>query len=116
MVNPKGQKLFFPNIVFTMIRSSIPRKDNEFTFRVPVHLTKYDITQYLEQLYSIKVKNVSTTNFPRSVVRSTKRIIPSRKNAVVEIEGQFSYPSPPDVNKLNYPVPNFRATRKPMPQ
>lgn len=35
----------------------------EYRFRVPPHLTKIEIRDYLEKLYNLDVKKVDTSNF-----------------------------------------------------
>lgn len=113
-----GPKLFFPNIVFTMIRSGKSRPANQVTFRVPLHLNKLDIKAYLEGLYNVPVAQVETTIFlPRTDSRTGRHKQPTKKNAVVTLgEGHtFEFPDPPPPEKLIYPLDrtqNFQVMRK----
>ena len=57
-------RVYFPNFVFTMIRSGVPRRPNQVVFRVPSMLNKLDIRAYLEGVYpGVKVDEVVTFNF-----------------------------------------------------
>lgn len=109
-----NNRVYFPNIVFTMIRSGKERASNCVVFRVPTILNKFDIKQYLEKLYSVKVLSVATANFSRRTTSLTKRIIPARKNAMVTLDQPFKYPDPPAAEALKYAIPPFKATRKPL--
>lgn len=107
-----NNKVYFPNVVFTMIRSGKERAANCAVFRVPTMLNKYDIKQYLEKLYSVKVLTVSTANFSRRTTTLTKRVLPAKKNAMVTLDQPFKYPDPPSADALKYSIPQFKATRR----
>lgn len=114
-----GPKLFFPNIVFTLIRSGIKRPDNTFTFRVPKHLTKMDIKAYLEGLYNVSVESVETTTFLGKLSRQGSKRLPSKKNAVVRLAAEsvagFKWPDAPKPEDLKYPIdstPNYPTVHK----
>ena len=104
-----GPKLFFPNIVFTLIRSGIKRPSNVLTFRVPLHLTRPDIKAYLEGLYPpLRVESVQTTVFLGRQKAMANQRMPSKKNAVVtfdvtSMEG-FRWPDAPKPEDFRYPV------------
>lgn len=102
---PNGPKYYFPNLVFSIIRSGrIHRSPNTFTFRVPTFLTRYDIAQYLEKLYGVTVESIRTQNFLSKITRQGKRKIPGKKNAIVTIKDDgFRYPPPPPPNELIFP-------------
>lgn len=52
----------FPNWVVTLHRTTGKQtlRPNEYVFKVPPEMTKFDIRQYLEKLYSVKVEAIST--------------------------------------------------------
>ena len=108
-----NNRVYFPNAIFTMIRSGKERSPNCVVFRVPTMLNKFDIKQYLEKLYSVKVLTVATANFSRSITPLSKRIIPSKKNAMVTFDQPFKYPDPPKAEALKHTIAPFRATRRP---
>lgn len=99
-VLPQGPKIWFPNIIFTMVRSGKERAPNEVVFRVPRFLNKLDIKQYLEGLYGVKVANVRTVNFLSKTTRYGVRYIPNKKNAIVTITEPFKFPPPPDPSTI----------------
>ncbi len=115
-----GPKLFFPNVVFTLIRSGIKRAPNIFTFRVPLHLTKPDIKAYLEGLYNVKVDAVETTTFIGRLKRQGTVRMPNKKTAVVQFDAAslngFKWPNSPSQDQLIYPLddrrPNYPVMRK----
>lgn len=118
---PQGPKIFFPNIVFRLIRSPPGYAPNEAVFRVPPRLNKLDIRTYLERLYGVTVTNVRTANYNEKVkwsellrrasngkpiVRPEKRgmgLRPIRvaayKRAIVTMTEDFMWPAPPDADK-----------------
>lgn len=106
MVVPAGPKVWFPNFVFTLVRSGKERAKNEVVFRVPRLLNKLDIQQYLEGLYGVQVLGIRTVNFLSKSVRQGRRHIPSRKNAIVTLSEPFVYPPPTDLTLLKYPLAN----------
>lgn len=98
-----------------MVRSGIKRKASEVVFRVPKQLTRIDIASYLDGLYGVKVSAVRTFNFLSRVTRNGRRVIPSRKNAIVTLakdQVPFQYPSVPDAQRLRYPLPNPNQHRR----
>lgn len=55
----------FPNWVMTLHRTTGKQslRANEYVFRVPKEMTKFDIRQYLEKLYGVEVKTVNTVRY-----------------------------------------------------
>lgn len=112
VVTAAGPKVWFPNFVFTMIRSGKAREKNEVIFRVPRILNKLDITQYLEGLYGVKVESVRTANFLSKTTRMGRRYIPNKKNAIVTLKESFAFPPATDLSLLKYPLPNPNVYKK----
>lgn len=107
MVLPQGPKVYFPNFIFTLVRSGKSRAANQAVFRVPRILNKLDIKQYLEGLYGVKVASVQTFNFLAKTTRQGRHYTPSRKNAIVKLEGAtFKYPPMTDPSLLKHPLEN----------
>ena len=97
-------KVYFPNFVFTLIRSGKRRDPNQAIFRVPSILTKIDITQYLSKIYNLNVTDVHTVNFVARESKARRRYYPAYKNAIVTYNGPtFSFPPAPEANLLKYP-------------
>lgn len=121
-----GPKVYFPNLVFTMIRSGKTRTPNTHVFRIPSFLTKMDVKNYLERIYGVAVKSVSMANFlGRSRTRFGGKPITSKKNAIVEVfpssgdpnsgdAAVFKFPPPPPPDQLKYPT-ELRNSRLPYP-
>lgn len=104
---PQGPKVYFPNLVFTLVRSGKARQSNEVVFRVPRFLNKLDIKQYLEKLYGVSVADVRTFNFLPKSTRQGRNYVPGRKNAIVKLQGQtFTYPPTTDPSLLKFPTSN----------
>uniref|UniRef100_A0A7S4T4P1 Large ribosomal subunit protein uL23m n=1 Tax=Alexandrium monilatum TaxID=311494 RepID=A0A7S4T4P1_9DINO len=58
---PKSPRnVFFPWFNFVMVKSGTYLEPNRVAFRVPVHLTKPEIRNYLREVYDIKVIKVNT--------------------------------------------------------
>lgn len=107
-VIPAGPKIYFPNFVFTLIRSGKERPPDQVVFRVPRILNKLDIRQYLEGLYNVRVKNIHSFNFLGKTTRGGRNYRPAKKNVIVTLEGAtFTYPPPPDSSRLMHPLPNM---------
>lgn len=86
---PEGFRCYFPNITISLVRSGIQRKANEFCFRVPRILNKYDIAQYLEGLYGLNIQSIKTVNFVAkySKMRGIKH--PAKKTAIVTVKEEL---------------------------
>lgn len=112
MVVPAGPKVWFPNFVFTMVRSGKERAKNEVVFRVPRVLNKLDIRQYLEGLYGVQVLGIRTVNFLSKSVRQGQRHIPGRKNAIVMLREPLAYPPPTDPSLLKFPLANSNTYKR----
>lgn len=97
-------KVYFPNFIFTLVRSGKRRDPNQAVFRVPSMLTKLDISQYLSKIYNLNVTDVHTVNFVARESKARRRYVPSYKNAIVTYKGPtFSIPPSPDSSLLKYP-------------
>lgn len=55
----------FPNWVMTLHRTTGKQslRPNEYVFKVPKEMTKFDIRQYMEKLYGVKVESVNTVRY-----------------------------------------------------
>ena len=97
-------KVYFPNFVFTLIRSGKRRDPNQAVFRVPSMLTKLDITQYLSKLYNLTITDVHTVNFISRESKARRRYYPAYKNAIVTYKGpSFRFPPSPESSLLKFP-------------
>lgn len=58
---PKSPRnVYFPWFNFIMVKSGAYLEPNRVAFRVPVHLTKPEIRNYLREIYGVKVIKVNT--------------------------------------------------------
>jgi ribosomal protein L23 len=99
-----GKKLvYFPNIVFTMIRTQLP--PNQVAFKVPIHLSKLDIQDYLTNIYKVKPVDVRTMLYQGKIKRepgtNSRYRDASYKKAIVTLDHEFVYPEPPKMEDFN---------------
>ena len=94
-----GQRVYLPNIVFTIIRNHTPQgkpyNPYEATFRVPPSVTKTDIRSYLTAVYGVKCTYIRTDNYLPAEDRKKRRLNPQKsayKRAVVGLVEPFYYP------------------------
>ncbi|KAF4670816.1 hypothetical protein FOL47_001823 [Perkinsus chesapeaki] len=64
---PKAPRnVFFPWFNFVVHRSGMYLEPNRIAFRVPVHLTKFEIREYLRKIYGVKaIRCTAVVRFPR---------------------------------------------------
>lgn len=103
---PKAPRnVFFPWFNFVMVKSGAYLEPNRVAFRVPVHLTKPEIRNYLRQVYGAKVIKVNTyIKLPmirRNAYGDFFKNGPSFKKAIVTCEEQI-----PDSVKMIYSSKN----------
>ncbi|KAJ3016380.1 hypothetical protein HKX48_004058 [Thoreauomyces humboldtii] len=92
-----GTKLFFPNVVFRLLRSNLPPQ--QCVFRCPQQLNKLDIRAILTSLYSIQISDVRTMNYLGRTHKSragTRVRGASYKKVIVTMEDDFTFPPPPE--------------------
>mmetsp|Transcript_19359 Transcript_19359/g.43549 ORF Transcript_19359/g.43549 Transcript_19359/m.43549 type:complete len:233 (-) Transcript_19359:117-815(-) len=88
---PKSPRnTFFPWFNFVMFKSGTYLEPNRVAFRVPVHLTKPEIRNYLREIYKIKVIKVNTyiklPKIRRNSYGDYYKNGPSYKKAIVTCE------------------------------
>ena len=112
---PKAPRnVFFPWFNFVLVRSGAYLEKNRVAFRVPVHVTKYEIREYLRQIYGARVTRVNTYIKVPKVGRSASgryfRCGPVYKKAILTLEDDV-----PDTVKMvisaNQPGVNPAATK-----
>lgn len=94
----QGQKIWFPNIVFTLIKHDGP--STLACFRVPMNLNKLDIKNYLKSIYAIDALSVSTRIVQPSAAAqktskegaSTAAVVKAHKRAYVTLKEAFEWP------------------------
>ncbi|KKA30326.1 hypothetical protein TD95_002260 [Thielaviopsis punctulata] len=97
------KQLFLPNIVVAMIRR--PKQDPNFaTFKVPLRFTKFDLRDYLWNLYQVEVTKVRSFVAPAPVINSISDNAQQRarihrgkseKYMTVELAEPFAWPETP---------------------
>ena len=92
--------MYFPNFVFTIVRPPANLPKDWAVFRVSPMLNKYDIRNYLEAIYKVKVLEVNTIKYlgkyRRDELGRTIRL-PNWKKAYVRLDKPFHYPDPPNL-------------------
>ncbi|XP_057340655.1 39S ribosomal protein L23, mitochondrial [Microplitis mediator] len=53
-------RVFLPNFWMKLVRPQCPQADNQVEFHVSMGMTKYDVKNYLEKIYNVKVLDVRT--------------------------------------------------------
>jgi len=95
---PGLKKVYFPNIVFKLTRDpKLP--PNQVAFRVPPRLNKFDIRDYLTNIYNLDVVNVRTMNYQtyRSETIGSVEMRKKKskyKKAIVTLSEEFKLPDP----------------------
>ncbi|TPX31401.1 hypothetical protein SmJEL517_g05245 [Synchytrium microbalum] len=115
-----GQKLFFPNIVFRLVRSTLP--PHQALFRIPRQVNKLDVKAYLKAIYDVEVTDVRTANYNSKMTTDIKNSslnkraamvrTPAYKRAIVTMKQDFVFPAVPKVGENGVqPLPpaNIRA-------
>lgn len=54
-------RVFLPNFWMKLVKSKDPLPPNVVEFHTPLAMTNYDIKNYLEKIYNVKVVNVEST-------------------------------------------------------
>ncbi|KAI8826735.1 uncharacterized protein EV422DRAFT_8209 [Fimicolochytrium jonesii] len=110
-----GQKLFFPNVVFRLLRSNLPPQ--QAVFRCPPHLNKIDIKNILTDLYDLRITDVRTMNYLGRLHKNRRREqvrAAAYKKIIVTMEDDFVFPPPPET-KAGPNTPGSQAAEMPKP-
>lgn len=104
------KKVYLPSSVFTLVRGSGKLPPNQAMFHVPLHTNKFDVRDYLYNLYGLRTTNVKImiqqgelqrgTAYQRKQETRTKGQLPmirpaASKRAIVTMDQPFKYPDPP---------------------
>ncbi|KAI6652223.1 hypothetical protein LOD99_7240 [Oopsacas minuta] len=93
--------ILMPEQNIYMVRPYRPVADNVVVFHVDMKFSKFEIKNYLEQIYGLKVKKVNTMIklgqtleiIPKGSFQTKKHKFPDKKVAYVLLaEGKFTYP------------------------
>ncbi|TDL23725.1 hypothetical protein BD410DRAFT_786994 [Rickenella mellea] len=95
-----GERIYFPNIIFRMVRNHTPPgqpyNPYEATFRIPQSITKTDIRGYLNNVYGVKTTYIRTDNYLPKIDRRQGNIGRDKKvpykRAIVGLVDPFYYP------------------------
>ncbi|KAL1918994.1 mitochondrial 54S ribosomal protein uL23m [Calcarisporiella thermophila] len=95
------KKVYFPNIVFRMVRSP-GLQPNQVAFRIPPKVNKLDVKSYLQNIYNVRVLDVRTMNYQGGVKNTLrgKERESSYKKAVVTLDHHFKYPTEPNLEEM----------------
>ncbi|KAI9184004.1 mitochondrial 54S ribosomal protein YmL41 [Blastocladiella emersonii ATCC 22665] len=105
-------RIHLPNIVFQLVHTP-DLAANQVAFKVPQHINKLDIRQYLTKIYGVEVSDVRTMNYLgfNSVMAGGREMHSAKfKKAIVTLaNGQtFAWPAAPsteDLDKIRKPSP-----------
>ncbi|CAA90466.1 54S ribosomal protein L23, mitochondrial [Schizosaccharomyces pombe] len=94
-----GKRLvYFPNITFTLCRG-LNLQPKFAVFRVPLHVNKFDVRDYLQHVYNLKVVSVKSRIYQGKLFRNQLGQVKrpqSEKRVIVEMEEPFVYPNAPN--------------------
>ena len=89
--------MYFPNIIFKLVRSHLP--PHQAVFRCSPQLSKIDIKDYLSKLYDLEITNVRTINYLGKIRRNRNQRPEKRadyKKAIITMTQDFVFPPVPD--------------------
>ncbi|RKP20913.1 MFS general substrate transporter [Rozella allomycis CSF55] len=87
-----GPKVYFPQFVFAMLKRPAECPPNIAIFKVNLRLTKYDIRNYLEAIYNIRVLRVDTVRYMAKEMKDPlgrKKTLPAWKKAFVYLDKEW---------------------------
>ncbi|PVU98641.1 hypothetical protein BB560_005630 [Smittium megazygosporum] len=88
-----------------MVRSS-KLAPNQVMFKVPIHLNKFDIRDYLTNIYKVNVTDVRTFILPgkrQRDMRTAELVLSKRqKKTIVTLDKDFVYPDPPSQESFGH--------------
>ncbi|ORZ40266.1 hypothetical protein BCR44DRAFT_44559 [Catenaria anguillulae PL171] len=107
-------RIHLPNVVFTMLHApDLPA--HQVAFKVPQHINKLDIHQYLSKIYQLEVAEVRTMNYLGHKSKQAGGLreirVPKYKKAIVTLANgnSFTWPAAPSDQEL-------AAIRRPEPR
>lgn len=104
------KKVYLPTSVFTLVRGSGSLPPNQAMFHVPLNTNKFDVRDYLYNLYGLVTTNVKVMIQQAELQRGTtaqrnrglhmQKKLPmtrpaSSKRVIVTMTSPFKYPDPP---------------------
>ena len=90
-----GPKIYFPSFVVAMLRPPPNFPENKSIFKCPPIMNKYDIRNYLEGIYQVRVLEVNTVRYLGSKRRDPMGRfyrLANWKKAVVTFDKPFKFP------------------------
>lgn len=109
-----SKKTYLPTSIYTLVRGSGKLPPNQAMFHVPLNTNKFDVRDYLYNLYGLVTTNVKVmiqqgelqrgTTYERSRNKHFKKALPmtrpaSSKRVIVTMDTPFKYPDPPTSEK-----------------
>ena len=96
-MEPKGPAVYFPKYTITLLLPAPRHKKNQASFRIPSHINKFDLYQYLTKIYGLNVLRISTYNFISKYYKENGIDTRTRawKKAIVDLDHDFKFPSMP---------------------
>eukprot|EP00128_Syssomonas_multiformis_P012680 Colp12_sorted_trinity150504_noHs@34218 len=87
--------VFLPDWYMKLVRPGKKVADNVAVFHVPIKMTKFDIRNYLQDIYKVRVINVNTLIQLGKTKRNFRGVqvkAPDFKKAYVSLDTKFSFP------------------------
>lgn len=109
-----SKRVFLPTSVFTLVRGSGKLPANQAMFHVPLNTNKFDVRDYLYNLYGLVTTNVKVmiqqgelqrgTTYQRKKGLQYEKRLPfvrtsASKRVIVTMTSPFKYPEPPTTEK-----------------
>ena len=108
------KRVFLPTSVYTLVRGSGKLPPNQAMFHVPLNTNKFDVRDYLYNLYGLRTTDVKVMIQQAELQRGTasqrrkdlhfKKRLPmtrpaSGKRVIVTMDSPFVYPEPPKTSE-----------------
>ncbi|KAI9140619.1 hypothetical protein BKA69DRAFT_1078901 [Paraphysoderma sedebokerense] len=96
-------QIHFPNVIFKLLHSpSLP--NNQAAFKIPQHLNKLDVHNYLSKIYNLNILDVRTMNYAgrRKINKRNGQVFQTAKwkKAIVTLDREFVWPEMPKDEEL----------------
>lgn len=93
------RRVFLPNFWMKLVKPAWKIPPNHVHFKIPLQMTKYDVIEYLREIYKLPVKTVRTTVIAGKIYRDIPRGYkltkdPDEKMAYVTLDKNVKFEFP----------------------
>lgn len=95
-----GRKIYLASDIIKLVRPPPNAIPTDAYFRIPPHMNKLDLRNYLYRIYNLKALDIRTYNPPVKSyvdVYGKRQNLPIYKKAVITMQEGFRWPSKPDI-------------------